>query len=143
MREILFRGKTTLKEKGEFNNIWVEGDLVTSRGKTYIHPKANAFRVDGELTKIVVMHEVIPETVGQFTGLLDKNGTKIFEGDIVSIAELSAVKIVGCYVVKYNLEQARYGIYTEQGLEQAGFNLNTMSNYNVVGNIYDNPELLE
>lgn len=137
MRE--FRAKTTKKENREhaFNNIWVEGDLVVSRDKYYIHPRANAFQVTNELSKLIVLHEVIPETIEQYTGLTDKNGKKIFEGDIVKgeiclpYADLTCiVGWEGCRFIIRDINSDYTYVLVE------GFDIE------VIGNIYDNPELL-
>lgn len=73
MREILFKGKTTI-------GIWVFGDVVHN---TY-NSNGKFISVGIQLGKNIPI-EVIPETVCQFTGLLDKNGKKIFENDLVEV----------------------------------------------------------
>lgn len=55
MTKELYRGKR--KDNGE----WVEGDLIKSKNKCYIHPQANVFQVNNALSKLIVLHEVIPE----------------------------------------------------------------------------------
>ena len=75
---------------------------------------------------------VIPETIGQYTGLTDKNGKKIFEGDIVAFGEYR-------YTVEWKQDRIGYG-YTETAdrmLECDG------EHCEVIGNIHDNPELLK
>lgn len=122
MREILFRGKS--RDNGK----WYEGDLGTVAHKRFID--------DGR-----VNDRVIPETVGQFTGLTDKNGKRIFEGDIVTGLFLfgrSVKAVVTFQDGAFGLEWYRGDIKT--------FNAFTSIcnvEYEVIGNIHDNPDLLE
>lgn len=121
MREILFRGKRV--DNGE----WTEGYLFKSWNKVFL-----LWGMTGDSPN---MEEVIPETVGQYTGLCDKNGNKIFEGDIL-------LKGFEKVLVKWNANQCRWGIYSNN-YEICGFNESTQGYFEVIGNIYDNSELLE
>lgn len=121
MREILFRGKRL--DNGE----WVEGYYLhlgpVANGRAYmIPPYASA----------LYTYEVDPATVGLFTGLLDKAGRRIFEGDIVSFG-------ANVYVVKYIEKYSRFA-GTMPGIVFSGFPL---ANSVVIGNIHDTPGLLE
>lgn len=134
MREILFRGKRT--DNGE----WVEG----------YYYKAKYCRTDDELCDYITVphpkeynepssHYIVnPDTVGQYTGLKDKNGKKIFEGDIVKKFWLGKMCI---YQIDYDNGLASF-------IGRAGMGFTTLTDRSdsggleVVGNIHDNPELL-
>ena len=140
-REILFRGKW--KDNGE----WVEGFLFeekpplqcfgsTEKSKYYI---LNSGFADWNMPRPTTGIEVIPETIGQFTGLTDKNGVKIFEGDILRRGE-------GISFVVWCLDSWRFNSWMPGSMDLYNSVDKTRGeNYEVaevVGNIYDNPELL-
>ena len=139
MREIIFKAKTTKKDNpiNAFNNVWVEGDLVRSGGKYYIHPIANKVKIDGELGKIIVMHEVGPNTICQYTGLTDKNGKRIWENDIVRNEKGD----IG--VVQWFEEHAAFMIWNKTKHYVCYLAENDFSKIEIAGNEFDNPELLE
>ena len=123
MREILFRGKR--KDTGA----WVFGDLVHSQykiGDTCV----------GQYGNTVGIHQVNPETVGRFTGLTDKNGTKIFEGDVCKVGNL-------IYKVVFEYSAWRFKILSNKVYCCPAFNSHCGDLCEVIGNIHDNPELLE
>ena len=129
MREILFRGKRT--DNGE----WVYGDLIQNVDCLKIREQEKSIK------KIAKSYEIDPKTVGQFTGLLDKNGKKIFEGDIVLGLFLFDMSINA--VVKFR--DGAFGLEWRRGeiIEFNAFTSLCNITYEIIGNRYDNPELLE
>ena len=134
MREILFRGKKLDDGK------WVQGycyELEKDKPMISSCVKREAY-------------EVQPETVGQFTGLTDKNGKKIFEGDIVHA--VYQVGYVGCKNIDFGIGVVKYrdsyyggASYQIDIIGDSGSRVFTASLENgveVIGNVYDNPELL-
>ena len=134
MREILFRGKT---DKGE----WVQGDLL--------HPDTygNGYSIEDFTKEKNNCFDVIPETIGQYTGLTDKNGTKIFEGDIVAQnwydynepSDDSFGEVVFC---EYDCSFSVMDIQKD-GIVPLGRCHAYHWECEVIGNIHDNPELLK
>jgi uncharacterized phage protein (TIGR01671 family) len=156
MREILFRGKRIGTSAGE----WVEGFYVERGNKHWIYPAGNQ-TISRSLARELrpfhsakstqkIMHEVFPVdpyTVGQYTGMMDKNGKRIFEGDIVE-SVFSLKPYLVCfgkytYTDEYGEEEGAAGWYNE---EEGGYKT-AMACTDVwaivIGNIYDNPELME
>lgn len=132
MREVLFRGKRT--DNGE----WAYG--------YYAHRPTAVCIGESNPSCIYVpacdpddnseFIEVIPETVGQYTGLTDKNGVKIFEGDIVSLVKHDGLIYKVVYV------PCRYELVNSKGVNCFVLDIYKSENIEVIGNIYDNPELL-
>lgn len=143
-KEILFRAKTTKKDNpiNAFNNVWVEGDLIRSDGKYYIHPIANKVKIDGELGKIIIMHEINSDTTCQYTGRTDKNGNKIFENDIVKKIDCNALGWHRERICRVLWDNDGFWLLTTHG---DGYSLCEFNDeqLEVVGNIFDNADLLE
>ena len=127
-REILFRGKRV--DNGE----WVEGDLIQLDSRIMIADKGMTAYDKGHAHEHVDIEcvEIITETLGQFTGLTDENGKRIFEGDIVR-SELDWI-----FAVKWDSENARFiGYSRNNNIIYVGREPKAI----VIGNIHDNPEL--
>lgn len=135
MREILFRGKSPVTKE------WVYGDLFQHGEQRFIMTGGHNIEVD-------------PESVGQFTGMTDKNGAKIFEGDILSSDRYpytsDGKRNYFAEVVWFGNCSA-FGLYTfkapkssVRGISEGSeFIEDDLSDMEVIGNIYDNPELIE
>ena len=131
-REIIFRGKDFLKEE------WVYGDLVKTKNfvaikKTngdYFHPT-----------------QVSPNTVGQYTGLKDKNGKQIFEGDILGYIGKRKDNMNKVYRRKVVFHEGMFALLSKELPAYSALNYHCMedgrSAWSVIGNIHDNPELIK
>lgn len=129
MREILFRGKRT------DNDEWVKGFYCMFNGKKHLIYTGYAEVDCGDYYPDAF--EVDPSTVGQYTGLSDKCGKKIFEGDIVKRFWFSKMCI---YQIDYDNGLASF-------IGRAGMKFTTFDydsdEFEIIGNVYDNPELLK
>lgn len=132
MKNILYRGK----RKGNESNEWVDGFYVCLNQKAHRIYTGYAETDCGDYYP--ELFEVIPETIGQYTGLIDKNGVKIFEGDIV---RYNGEKHI--VVFETRGETGYFGIKIDH-IETWGFCLYVPAKLmEVIGNIYDNSELLK
>lgn len=134
MREILFRGKR--KDNGE----WVEGYFCRRYFPELPHDRC-VIQYKTESTKewrpAYMVAEVIPKTVGQYTGLSDKNGKKIFEGDIVTNPKGDIGRVT------WYEEHCAFMIYSITENKVYWLFDNDFSLIEIIGNIHDNPELLK
>lgn len=146
MREILFRGKRI--DNGE----WVEGyffKTIPEDERCYIISNKSPYNDECSVNKKIQLlitdyFEVAPETVGQFTGLTDKDGLKIFEGDIVLHEDYSNGACITFEQFKSKsqvvIDDLMHGCSSFTGLPSHCIRSNEIE---VVGNIHDNPELLK
>lgn len=132
MREILFRGKRV--DNGE----WVYGayyGLCRMTNKAGDFEYAHLIRQSNDEP----LYRVDPETVGQFTGMYDRNGKKIFEGDIIAFRSSESI-----YEVAYDITDSKFIILLRNGKDSFLRFYNISAYYfSVIANKWDNPELLE
>lgn len=131
-REILFRGKS--KKTGE----WTQGYLFRCWEHAYI--------AWGMINDNADMVEVDPETVCQYTGLTDKNGRKIFEGDIVKAIYKPKDEDLTTddFIIKWDKYYCKFvGYYARKENVYNPLLFGSQISFEVIGNIFDNPELLK
>ena len=144
MREILFRGKRV------DNGKWVEGELLHDmKSRPWIY-----WTTPKELPVFFSKNAIVtPETIGQYTGLTDKNGRRIFEGDIVCIRyRTGEICCIGDVQFSHGVYGAEW-LGNKKNKSMVGgwgqlhnlrrFDDDIINDIEVIGNIYDNPELLE
>lgn len=135
MREILFRGKRI------DNGNWEYGQLKSiHKGGKHYETAYYILNIYGESR--LAKDAIEPNTLGQFTGLTDKNGKKIFEGDIVK-RELTYITIEA--YISWDTKYLQYRLICINGKHKGNYWWLTSNSedYELIGNIYDNPELLE
>lgn len=129
-REILFKAKRLVNGK------WVEG--------------LPGYDIDGNITELEAynsfcncqIHVIDPETLCQYTGLTDKNGKKIWENDIVRRTDLYVVSEPPVGFIEYDLENTSFLIHWTDKVEYSP-TYHWKDRLEVIGNIFDNPDLLE
>ena len=135
MREILFRGQT--RKKGE--KVRLDGSPIDSNwvyGGIFPNNKGGDFAIIYQQEQKIEKFTVYADKVGQYTGLLDKNGKKIFEGDAVWFSDEKERGVVcfdeigACFSVRFDTFDAAFDHLYSNELE-------------IIGNVYDNPELME
>jgi uncharacterized phage protein (TIGR01671 family) len=148
MREIKFRGKVSedLNNPDKYVGMWIIGDLFHMGDTVAIAPIETEKDIEGFLTgktegKMLPTMIVLPESVGQYAGLKDKNGAKIYGGTISQTITKDGFKL-SKFVYFYNEGLARFqkrrddgDIYDCDEMSEGG--------KTIIGNIHENPKLLE
>ena len=129
MRTIKFRGWAIYEKR------WIIGDLVDTDPNDGPSIQYND-EEDGWM-----VDNVNEKSLGQFTGIIDVNGAEIFEGDIIEVTLKYDNNAVSTYKAVVDMKEGAFGFKNKQGF--APFYGQTHENFKVVGNIFDNPELLK
>ena len=152
MREVLFRGKTK-------TGIWIEGFLFQTEcdGVKEWNISMSPLSANDYSEILGDYGDVIPETVGQYTGLTDKNGKKIFDGDIVKVVvnrhvcdkidvreekgliDYDAMGMLSLVLYFHNDVPIYSDVFNELSLSSCVQDFH----FELIGNIHDNPELLK
>ena len=135
MRDYLFRGKRI--DNGEWVYWNIYGEFCTSKGRRTRLTRKTPYGEKYFYHIYEIKQLIDSETVGQYTSLTDKNGKKIFEGDIVDI--LDENEEIG--VIKWADDDAMFTINSDGWY--TSFNIYWSIDLEVIGNIHDNPEILK
>lgn len=166
MREILFRGFTPDedgKDKAFVNGEWIKGQWVQG-SYMKLSKTTYCFKEDYEANPDNTEHyivfdqmtdwglpnrhlqaDILPETAGQYTGLTDKNNKRIFEGDIVVCSQAIQGNFIDEHVETgyVEMKHGAFGLHRKQGYYRPFKDWLEDYEYEVIGNIHDNPELLK
>lgn len=130
MRNFKFRGKMKVRDK------WIYGDIAHVQGEPCIQTDVS------DENKRTIGWNVIPESIGQFTGLRDKNGKEIYEGDIIQTYDSEGKPIL--HEVYYLESEARFAtkLIGYENLNEGSLTQKWINelDFKVIGNIFDNPE---
>ncbi|MBW4723702.1 YopX family protein [Prevotella melaninogenica] len=132
-REILFRGKSIGMD------IWLYGKLFNYGLTAPSNVPCISVCVPTSWKEAYNFYRVHPNTIGQYTGLKDKNGVKIFEGDVVIIGEKLKAKVIyydGAFRMQSEFSPTLIDT-TDMGYMMREFSVR------IIGNVHDNPELIK
>ena len=137
-REILFRGKRV--DNGE----WIEGYFLPGNERKSLHPCIFVYLPE---TQSFECFDIDIDTLGEYTGVKDKNGTRIFEGDIIKITGFHTTAIAAVKYGSPSEKSTSWGWYFDDNDGHTYFLMSKAfcKDYNaiIIGNIHDNPELLK
>ena len=144
MREILFRGKKVNKDK------WIYGAPVkgTPEDESEMLIIESVFDCKEYFCRGCNFDPVIPETLGQYTGLTDKNGKKIFEGDILKVVSPNDDEgkpfVTEFFAIVYEEKMRRFVMRSDLGNDDFDYSQDDIKEYKVevIGNIHDNPRII-
>ena len=141
MRKILFRARTISENEYMDGGEWIEGFYTCFNEEEHrIYTGYSETDCDDHYPD---WFNVLPETVGQFTGIYDKNGKKIFEGDIIDVEY--DIQYIGVAAQRIGLFEVVFdnGCFMKKRKNKGLFHFINSDKCKIVGNIYDTPEILK